>query len=95
MTLLILKQFFMWCSIINFGLLLLSSLIMLLVPDAFFKIHHKWFNIDRQAFNITIYAFLGILKVALRCLSLPLRSADLAQRLLRFGRLWRGQFRVA
>lgn len=63
MTLLILKQFFMWCSIINFGLLLLSSLIMLLVPDAFFKIHHKWFNIDRQAFNITIYAFLGILKL--------------------------------
>ncbi len=55
--------FFMWCTILNEALLLLSSLICLCAGDWAYRIHSKWFSISRETFNVAFYSFLGLYKV--------------------------------
>jgi len=58
-----LTAFFMWCTILNFALLLLSSLMCICAGDWAYRIHSKWFSISRETFNVAIYSFLGLYKV--------------------------------
>ena len=55
--------FFMWCTILNVALLLLSSLICLCAGDWVYRIHSKWFSISRETFNVAIYSFIGLYKI--------------------------------
>jgi len=55
--------FFMWCTILNIALLLLSSLICLCAGDWVHRIHSKWFSISRETFNVAIYSFIGLYKI--------------------------------
>jgi len=57
------RAFFMWCTILNFALLILSSLICLFARDWAYRIHSKWFSISRETFNVAIYSFLGLYKI--------------------------------
>ena len=57
------RAFFMWCTILNFALLVLSSLICVCAGDWADRIHNKWFSISRETFNVAIYSFLGLYKV--------------------------------
>ena len=59
-----LKAFFMWCSIINFGLLILSFVMMITIGDLAYRIHSKWFPMPRQTFTVAIYSLLGFYKIA-------------------------------
>jgi len=58
-----LTAFFMWCTVLNFALLVLSSLICLCAGDWAYRIHSKWFSISRETFNVAFYSFLGLYKV--------------------------------
>jgi len=58
-----LTAFFMWCTILNVALLVLSSLICLGAGDWIYPIHGKWFSISRETFNVAIYSFLGLYKI--------------------------------
>jgi len=58
-----LQAFFMWCSIINMGLLWLSFALCIKCADWAYKMHSRWFPISRDAFNIAIYSFLGVYKL--------------------------------
>ena len=58
----LLKAFFMWSTIINFGLLWLSFGLCIKCADWAYKMHSKWFDISRDAFTIAIYSFLGLYK---------------------------------
>lgn len=55
--------FFMWCTILNGGLLVLSSCLGLAAPELIYRLHSKWFPMPRETFNVVLYAFLGIFKV--------------------------------
>jgi hypothetical protein len=57
------KDFFMWCTIINGSLLVLSFLIYSLAGNWIYRIHSKWFPISREAFNVAIYCFIGLFKI--------------------------------
>ncbi len=57
------RTFFMWCTILNGGLLTLSGLICTFAGDWVYPIHSKWFPISRDAFNIAIYSFIGLFKI--------------------------------
>ncbi len=59
-----LTRFFMWCTILNGGILTLSSLICTFASDWTYRQHSKWFHISRDAFNVAIYSFVGLFKVA-------------------------------
>ncbi|MFH1573902.1 MAG: DUF6868 family protein [Acidobacteriota bacterium] len=58
------RIFFMWCTIINTGMLLLSFAILSIAGDWVYRMHTRWFPMPREAFNITIYAMLGWYKMA-------------------------------
>ncbi|MET0012097.1 MAG: DUF6868 family protein [Sedimenticola sp.] len=58
-----LTSFFMWCTIIDGGLLLFWSLALMVTPDLVYRTQSRWFPIPRETFNVVIYGFLGLFKV--------------------------------
>ena len=57
------RAFFMWCTILNGALLVLSFLLCACAGDWIHTIHSKWFPISREAFYVAIYSFLGAFKI--------------------------------
>ena len=57
------QAFFMWCTILNGGLLILSFLVCAFAGDWVYRMHSKWYPIPRDAFNIVICSLLGLFKV--------------------------------
>ena len=58
-----LRSFFMWCTIINGGLLILVSLILLFARDWVYRMHTRWFPMPKETFNVVIYCFVGFYKI--------------------------------
>ena len=65
MNIQILTSFFMWCTIINGSLLILSTIMIIPAEDLIYRIHSKWFSFPRETFNVAIYSFLGLYKIAI------------------------------
>ena len=63
MDIITVRAFFMWCTIINVSLLILSFMVCALAGDWVYQMHSKLFSISREAFNVAIYSFLGLLKI--------------------------------
>lgn len=59
----ILKSFFLWCTIINGGLMILTFLMLILAGNLIYKVHTKWFPMSRETFNVVLYSFMGIYKI--------------------------------
>ena len=57
-----LTSFFMWCTIINYGVLLFLASIYMLAPDLAYRLQSRFIPISRDAFNIAFYAFIGFFK---------------------------------
>jgi len=64
------RAFFMWCTIVNGGFLILSSLILTFAGDLVFRMHSKWFPMPRETFNALIYGLLGFYKIVVISLNL-------------------------
>ena len=58
-----LTTFFMWCTILNGGILILWAVFFLFAPDFVYRTQSKWLPIPRETFNVIIYSFLGLVKV--------------------------------
>jgi len=51
-----LRDFFMWCSILNAAGLIFASVIFGFFGDWVYKMHNKWYTLSRESFNTIIYA---------------------------------------
>lgn len=58
-----LTKFFMWCTILNMGLLMFSFLILAFIGEFVYKMHSKWFPMPRETFNVVLYSFIGMYKI--------------------------------
>ncbi len=58
-----LTTFFMWCTIINGGILILWSALSVFAPDLAYRKQSKWFSIPRETVNVIVYSFLGLFKI--------------------------------
>ncbi len=58
-----LTAFFMWCSIINGGLLTVWAVMCFWAMDFIYGMHSKWFPMSRETFNVMMYSFLGGFKI--------------------------------
>ena len=58
-----LRAFFMWCTILNGGLLILTFLIFVIAGKWVYRMHTRWFKMPQETFNVVIYSFLGIFKI--------------------------------
>ncbi len=70
MTVQTLTAFFMWCSIINGGLLALWTMMCIAAPELVYRTQSRWFPIPRDTFRVIIYLFLGMFKIAFIVLNL-------------------------
>ena len=55
----------MWCTIINFGVLLLWSGMFLCGAGWIYRLHSKLFPMSREAFNMAHYSGMGLYKLAI------------------------------
>ena len=65
MTLEILKDFFLWCTVINFSLFLLSFIVITALKKFIFRIHGKWYDIPEENFSLIFYNFMLYYKIAI------------------------------
>lgn len=63
MTISILTNFFLWCTIINGSLLVIWTVVSMLAPDIIYSLQSKWFPIRRDAFDVILYCYLGLFKI--------------------------------
>ncbi len=57
------RAFFMWCTILNAALLVLSFIICACAGNWVYQWHSRWFPISKEAFNVAIYSLLGLFKM--------------------------------
>ena len=60
-----LTAFFMWCTIINIGLLLISWLFFWTGSGWIYKMHSKWFKISQEQFHAICYSILAFWKISI------------------------------
>ena len=58
-----LKLFFMWCTIINGGLLLLWTLAHMTMPNLVYNTQKRFFPIPKEQFTVVFYSFIGLFKI--------------------------------
>ena len=58
-----LTAFFMWCTIIDGGLLLLAVLANLWAAGPLYDLQSLWFGLPRETVSVAMYAFLGAFKM--------------------------------
>ncbi len=63
MNLQLLTDFFMWCTIINGGLLLLWSVLFLKAPELLYRTQKRWFPGSKESLLMVMYCFLGLFKM--------------------------------
>lgn len=58
-----LTNFFMWCTVINGGLLIFWILTWMVASDQVYVIQTKFFPMSRERFDVVFYCFLGAFKI--------------------------------
>jgi len=58
-----LSKFFMWCTILSMGILILWTSLFACCADWLYEMHSHFFLIPREKFNTIIYAFIGLFKI--------------------------------
>lgn len=59
-----LTSFFLWCTVLNVGLLLFWSAWFLFAPDLVYRTQKRFVPISREQFDLVMYGFLGLFKIA-------------------------------
>ena len=70
MTIDTLTTFLGWCSVINIGLLLISTIMMIVVRDFAIKLHSSLFGVNPEELPIIYLQYLGNYKVAIIILNI-------------------------
>ena len=63
MTVELLREFLLWCLVINFGLLTMWFLFIALAGDMIYRLHGKWFKMPRETFDAIHYSGMAFFKI--------------------------------
>jgi len=63
MTIEVVRDILLWCSVINMGLLIFSFLMLSMARRWVYKLHSKWFPMTEPQFNMIIYSIMGAYKI--------------------------------
>jgi len=70
MTIEIMRTVLGWCSVINIGLLLFSSIFIFAFRGAALRIHGKMFNLDEKYLSQAYFQYLAQYKIAIIVLNI-------------------------
>lgn len=65
MNLEMVRHFLLWCTIINYGVLLVWFVAFVAAHDAMLRIHGRWFRLSRDQFDAIHYAGMSIYKIGI------------------------------
>lgn len=63
MNVAILREFFMWYTIINLGLFIWAAIMCATCKSFIQRVHGKIFDLPPQTINAILYGFLGVYKI--------------------------------
>lgn len=64
MTLDTLREMFLWCTVLNYGLLLVWFLLFTLAHDRLHRLHGRWFRLLPEQFDVVHYSGMAMYKIA-------------------------------
>ena len=65
-----LTEFFLRCTLINGGILILWTIAFVLMPDWIYRVHSHWFKMPRERYDATLFTLLGLFKIGWLLLNL-------------------------
>jgi hypothetical protein len=65
MTIALTRHFLLWCTVINYGILLVWFLVFVFAHDWIQRIHSRWFRLSRDQFDTVHYAGMSIFKIGI------------------------------
>jgi hypothetical protein len=65
MTIEVAHHFLLWCTVINYGVLLVWFLFFVFVHDWMYRLHGRWFRLSREQFDALHYAGMSIFKIGI------------------------------
>lgn len=60
-----LRDAFLWCAVINYGVLLVWFLFFILAHDWMHRLHGRWFRLSVEQFDAIHYAGMAIFKLGI------------------------------
>ena len=58
-----LTRFFMWCTIIHVGLLIIMTVMMIACRRWIYRVHTRWFPMSEQTHTALLYGMIGTYKI--------------------------------
>jgi hypothetical protein len=65
MTTEVTRHFLLWCTIIDYGVLIIWFLVFVFAHDWMQRLHGRWFQISREQFDAIQYTGLAIVKIGI------------------------------
>ena len=64
------REFLLWCTIINFGLLIVWWLGFVVARDWMHRLHGKWFRLSDERFDAAHYTGMAMFKIGIMLFNL-------------------------
>ena len=61
----IIRDFLLWCTVIDYGVLLVWFLVFVFAHDRLHRLHCRWFLLSREQFDALHYAGMSIFKIGI------------------------------
>lgn len=78
MTLSVLKEFLLWCLVVDYALLLLWFFLFVAARGWMYRLHARWFRMSESTFDLVHYAGMAAFKLAIVLFNLAPLLAILA-----------------
>jgi hypothetical protein len=59
------RMFLLWCTIINYGVLLLWFAVFVFGHDWIQRVHGRWFHLSHEQFDVMHYAGMSVFKIGI------------------------------
>ncbi|MXS84421.1 hypothetical protein ABO04_00450 [Nitrosomonas sp. HPC101] len=70
MNLEVLRNFLLWCTVINYGILLVWFLFFMFAREWMQRLHGRWFHLSPERFDALHYAGMSVYKIGILLLNL-------------------------
>jgi hypothetical protein len=64
------RQSLLWCTVLNYGVLLLWFLAFRFAHDRMYRLHGRWFRLSQERFDYVHYLGMSIYKIGILLLNL-------------------------
>ena len=59
------RHFLLWCTVMDYGVLLVWFVVFVFAHDAMQRIHGRWFHLSREQFDALHYGGMAVYKVGI------------------------------